>query len=88
MTGPIRSPDPWHWKPEPLLDLTDRDTYRFRVTSALLKAVEKSRGKTTEALISGKLKFNVDGEEVECVAVEKMIRPLMPPEGNDALWID
>lgn len=30
--------DPW-WKPSPIRDLTERDLYRFRITSALFKGV-------------------------------------------------
>lgn len=71
----------------PLLDdLTDRDLYRFRVTSALFRAVEKGGGRVDEAQITGKVKFLVNGHQVECSIVEKMFKPVRRPEGAEAKW--
>ncbi|MEM7120558.1 MAG: hypothetical protein AAF563_04725 [Pseudomonadota bacterium] len=81
-----RARDRWSWSPKPLGDLTERDKYRFRVTSALLKAIEKAGGEVMDASIAGKLKLRVSGEEVKCVIVEKMTRPLKPPQGDAASW--
>lgn len=60
--------------PTPLADLTPRDLYRFRVTSALLFAVEEAEVKIKSAAITGKLTFAVSKHEIECSVVEKMRR--------------
>ncbi len=36
--------------------------------------------------ITGKITFLVSGQKVACSIVEKLIRPLMRPEGNTAKW--
>jgi hypothetical protein len=76
----------WGWSNPPLEDLTKRDLYRFRVTSAIFKTVEKAGGKIEDAPITGKVTFLVSGQKVECSIVEKLIRPLMRPEGAAAKW--
>ena len=81
-----RSHDPWHLPPNPRADLTERDSYRFRVTSVLLQALEKGGGKVSRATISGKLVFDIGGETVECVVVEKMCRPIKVPSGEAGQW--
>jgi hypothetical protein len=71
----------------PLLDdLSARDLYRFRVTSAIFKAVEKAGGKIQDAPITGKVIFLVSGRKVECSIVEKMQKPLVRPQGQEAKW--
>jgi len=64
------------WRPRLLPDLTERDLYRFRVTSAIFRAVEKSGGKIASSPLTGKITFVIDGHEVECSIVEKMQRSL------------
>lgn len=54
------------WTRPLLEDLTERDLYRFRVTSALFKAVEKAGGKIESAPITGKVTFLASGQKVEC----------------------
>ena len=78
--------DQWFWSPKSLRDLTERDKYRFRVTSALLIAVEKGGGKVLEADIRGRLTLSVEGEEVECVVTEKMTRMLSGSQERDTEW--
>ena len=73
--------DRWYW-PDTRADLTDRDKYRFRVTSAFLKAVEKAGGVAASGEIRGKLKLTVCGETVECVIAEKLKRKLLTEPSN------
>lgn len=75
------------WARPSIENLTERDLYRFRVTSAIFRAVEKAGGKIESAPITGKVVFLVDGQKVECSIVEKMHNPLMRPEGTTAKWI-
>lgn len=71
----------------PLLDdLTERDLYRFRVTSAVFRAVEAAGGQVVSAPVTGKVTFRTDGEEIDCSIVEKLYRPLRKPEGEAAKW--
>ena len=61
------------WWVDPLLpDLTERDLYRFRVTSAIFKGVEKAGGKIEESPITGKVTFVIVNQKVECSIVEKL----------------
>ena len=71
-----RKHDPWGWTPPPLSNLTERDRYRFRVTSTLFRAVEKEGGKIGEALLAGKVTFLVSEQELKCAIAEKMTRPV------------
>lgn len=75
-----RKHDPWGWTPPPLSNLTERDTYRFRVTSTLFRAVEKEGGKIGEALLAGKVTFLVSEQELKCAIAEKMTRSAKPTE--------
>lgn len=69
------------WWVDPLLpDLTERDLYRFRVTSAIFKGVEKASGKIEDAPITGKATFQIAGQKVECSIVEKLTRSFGPRE--------
>ena len=62
------------WWVDPLLpDLTERDLYRFRVTSAIFKGVEKAGGRIEESPISGKVTFVIVNQKVECSIVEKLV---------------
>lgn len=53
-------------------DLTERDKYRFRVTSALLKSFEARKGRVLGGAVSGKLELEASGETFEMSVVEKM----------------
>lgn len=64
------------WTHRLLPDLTDRDLYRFRVTSAIFKGVEKAGGRIETAPLSGRVTFEASGQKVECSIVEKLIRSL------------
>lgn len=69
--------DAW-WSPRLLSDLTDRDFYRFRVTSAVFKAVEKAGGRIEASPITGRVTFQVSGRNVDCSIVEKLRKSLKP----------
>jgi len=60
--------------PDLRADLTERDFYRFRVTSAFLKVVEERGGLVKSGEIRGKLTLEACGEEIECTIIEKMIQ--------------
>lgn len=77
--GRGRRHDPWGFAPTPLVDLTQRDRYRFRATSTLFHAVEKEGGSVAEALIAGKVTFLVSGQKLKVVIAEKMTRLLKAP---------
>jgi hypothetical protein len=77
--------DPWAWI-SPLEELTHRDLYRFRVSSAIFKAVEKAGGKVENAPITGKVSFLVSGQRIECSIVEKMLKPIGRRSGDTATW--
>jgi hypothetical protein len=81
-----RRRDGWSWTRPLLDDLSERDLYRFRVSSAIFKAVEKAGGKIQDAPITGKVTFLVGGRQVECSIVEKMQKPLVRPQGQAAKW--
>jgi hypothetical protein len=49
-------------------------------------AVEKAGGKVESALISGKVIFLSSAQKIECSIVEKMVKPLLRPEGTEANW--
>jgi len=55
-------------------DLSERDRYRFCVTSAFLKTVERQGGKVAGGTLRGKLSLVVCGEDLQCTIVEKMIQ--------------
>ncbi len=80
-----RQPDDLWWGEETLADLTERDLYRFRVTSALLKGFEAQGGRALEGSIRGKLRLEASGEKFEIAVVEKMYqfhgRPSDEPKG-------
>jgi hypothetical protein len=48
--------------------------YRFRATSAIFYAVEKAGGTIEKSPASGKVTFLIDGHQVECSIVEKMVQ--------------
>lgn len=70
-----RRHDAW-WSTRLVPDLTKRDLYRFRVTSAIFKGVEKAGGRIETSPITGRVTFQIAGHEVECSIVEKLIRSL------------
>lgn len=81
-----RSRDEWGWAKPLLADLTKRDLYRFRVTSALLKAVDAAGGRVESAIITGKVTFLIAGEKIECSIVEKMRQSLLVPREEGTKW--
>ena len=81
-----RSRDEWSWAKPLLADLTERDLYRFRVTSALLKAVEAAGGRVESAIITGKVTFLIAGQKIECSIVEKMRQSLLVPREEGTKW--
>ena len=64
------------WAPPLIPDLTERDLYRFRATSAIFYAVEKAGGTIEKSPASGKVTFLIAGHQVECSIVEKMVQSL------------
>lgn len=64
------------WASPLIPDLTERDLYRFRATSAIFYAVEKAGGTIDKSSASGKITFLIDGHQVECSIVEKMVQSL------------
>lgn len=78
--------DEWAWVSDPIIDLTDRDLYRFQATSSLLHAVERAGGKISKTPVTGKLVFVIDGEDVECTVVEKMMRSRRPNHDDEDAW--
>lgn len=81
-----RSRDEWSWARPLIADLTDRDLYRFKVTSALFKAVEAAGGQVESASITGKVTFLIAGEKIECSIVEKMRQSLLVPREEGSKW--
>lgn len=75
---------PWGWAMAPIPSLTERDLYRFRASSTLCHAVEKSGGKTIAAeMRQGTLSFRIEGRELVCKMVEKMTQS---GKGPDKDW--
>jgi hypothetical protein len=64
------------WASPSIPDLTERDLYRFRATSAIFFAVEKAGGTIEKSSAPGKITFLIDGHQVECSIVEKMVQSL------------
>lgn len=64
------------WASPLIPDLTERDLYRFRASSAIFYAVERAGGTIEKSSASGKVTFLVDGHQVECSIVEKMVQSL------------
>ncbi|WFU61238.1 hypothetical protein [Bradyrhizobium brasilense] len=64
------------WASPLIPDLTERDLYRLRATSAIFYAVEKAGGAIEKSPASGKITFLIDGHQVECSIVEKMVQSL------------
>ncbi|WP_156884549.1 hypothetical protein [Stappia stellulata] len=62
------------WHSMPLLDLSERDLYRLRVTSAFLKISEKEGVTIEKSWAKGALTLIVEDEKVEVVILEKMIK--------------
>ncbi|UJX46295.1 hypothetical protein D7006_17330 [Xanthobacter sp. YC-JY1] len=66
------------WTPRLLPDLTIRDLYRFRVTSAIFTGVEKAGGRIEQSPMTGKVTFKIASHLVECSIVEKLVKSLKP----------
>lgn len=77
--------DPW-WKLSPIRDLTERDLYRFRITSALFKGVVANGGKTVEGQIGGAIVIEFAGERIKLAVVEKMRQLLKSRTEEDKAW--
>ncbi len=67
-------------------DLTARDLYRFRVTSAIFKAVEAAGGRVDSASINGRIAFSIGGEKIECSIVEKLMQAFLAPKEDSSKW--
>lgn len=80
--------DTFDWSRPLRGDLTERDLYRFRVTSAVFYAVEAAGGSVVKASVIGKVTFRIDGEDIDCSIVEKLYRPLRAPGGSWTAWPD
>lgn len=63
-------------KPPTIPDLTERDRYRFRVTSALFYGVVKAGGRIEKSSVKGVVTFLIDGHKVECTIADRMVRSL------------
>ncbi len=61
---------------DPISDLTEKDSYRFRVTSAFLKAVEKHGFAVKSSHVKGSIELEVSGETLEVAIAQKMMRKL------------
>lgn len=75
--------DDW-FAPNVRAELTDRDRYRFRVTSAFLKAIEACGGVVKSGNVRGKLVLEVCGETAKCTIAEKMLQK--PGALHDQSW--
>lgn len=69
--------DSWYAR-VPVADLTERDQYRFRVTSAIFTALEKAGGGIEASPINGRVTFLIDGHRVDCSIAEKLVRSSRP----------
>ncbi|RIJ24658.1 hypothetical protein D1224_10655 [Henriciella barbarensis] len=65
-------------------DLTERDRYRFLVTSAFLKAMEKLGASAKSGELRGKPALVICGETVECTIIEKMLQKHV--QSHDQGW--
>ncbi|NOD85929.1 MULTISPECIES: hypothetical protein [unclassified Ruegeria] len=77
--------DTW-WVTRVPIDLTERDRYRFRVTSALLKSFEAAGGRALEGNVRGKLTPDASGERFEMSVVEKMRQFRGKPSEEPGDW--
>ncbi len=80
-----RRRDDWFGR-TPVIELTERDRYRFRVTSALLRGVEKLGGKVQSASVVGLIEFDISGEKVEFSVAEKMSQRIKRPTTEEQAW--
>jgi hypothetical protein len=63
-------------KPPTIPDLTERDRYRFRVTSTIFQGVEKAGGRIEKSSVKGGVTFLIDDHELECTIADRMVRSL------------
>lgn len=77
--------DAW-WKPKPIADLTERDLYRFRFTSALFKGVVVNGGQAIEGNITGAIIVEFSGERIKLAVAEKMRQMLKSPTDEGRAW--
>jgi hypothetical protein len=69
-----RGRDQMFWQRPEIVDLTERDLYRFRVTSALFKGLEKAGAKIEEAPVTGRIKIRIGKQVLAFSVVEKLSR--------------
>ena len=81
-----RERDRMWWGESLLGELTERDLYRFRMTSAVFYGVEKAGGKLGDTPVNGKVIFLVNGYGVSCSIVEKMLKNFMRSDQKEERW--
>lgn len=76
----------WDWA-SLLPDLTERDSYRLRITSAFLKAAEHLGIRIEDIKASGRMTLTVKGHKLDCILTEKMRKGFGKADGWTA-WPD
>lgn len=76
--------DIW-FRPHELPDLTDKDLYRFRVTSAFLQAAGKAGIRVLGGKVNGTLNISFSGQDLEIKIVQKM-RQVLRRAPEDEKW--
>lgn len=76
--------DIW-FRPRELPDLTDKDLYRFRVTSAFLQAAGEAGIRVLDGKVNGTLNISVSGQDFEIKIVQKM-RQVLRRAPEDESW--
>lgn len=71
-----RGRDQFFWKQPEIGNLTERDLYRFRITSALFRGLEKAGATIKDAPISGRISLQIGKQVIAVSIVEKMSRGL------------
>lgn len=79
-----RGRDHMFWQRSEIVDLTERDLCRFRVTSALFKGLEKAGAKIEDAPITGRVKIRIGKQVLAFSAVEKLTRGI--PRKDTPPW--
>ncbi len=76
-----------YWGPsDGEIDLTERDKYRFRMTSAFLNGLEANGGKAIEGKINGELKISCSGQVIKILVKEKMLQDRRKPSQTEKDW--
>lgn len=79
-----RGRDRVFWQRPEISDLTERDLYRFRVTSALFKGLAKAGAKIEEAPFTGRIKIRIGKQVLAFSTVEKLSRGI--PRKDTLPW--